>query len=243
MKSLQAHLLALFLPFCSAYTVEDCDTNKPAIEYAITLAQTAMIKPLFDVRYGISITYGYTAIYKSDDFKPFLKELMTNILHLPVTQAAGRDQDPSFVCAKPGIGQKYAIGYEPLDRCAETGVTSFWAKDTALVFLCPRFTTLGFQPVFSPGGPRDIYCPVVHNNVFLGKSDPLVKYQSYDLVHQLVQVYLQNAALTSETVPKEVTDWNGCIGLDSAPFEGSLSIKNPFSLVYYVACEYCPCAA
>ena len=96
---------------------------------------------------------------------------------------------------------------------------------------------MAFQPSFAPGGPQDIYCPSVQNNVFLGQSDPLVKYQSYDLVHQLVHLYLQSDALTSETEPKEVLDWNGCVALGWASSEGSLSVRNAFNLVYYVACK------
>lgn len=163
---------------------------------------------------------------------------MTDILHLSETQAAGRAQEPVFVCAKPDMGQEYNIGYDPLDGCARTGVNSFWAKDTTLVFLCPSFTTLEFQPVFSPGGPRDVYCPVVQNNVFLGQSDPLVKYQSYELVHQLAHLYLQDGGLTGQTDPKEVMDWNGCVGLGWTPLEGGISVRNPFNLVYYAACEW-----
>lgn len=240
MRLLQVHfLLALFLRIASTYTIEYCGNSKPAIEYAITLAQTTMIQPLGDIQRGISSTHGYTAMYKSNVFKPFLQNFMANILHLPVTQAAGRVQEPAFVCVKPDTGQRYNIGYDPLDRCAQTGVTSFWAKDTVIVFLCPSFTTLKFQPLFTPGGPRDVYCPVVQKNVFVGQSDPLVKYQNYDLIHQLAHLYLQDGGLTNQTEPKEVTDWNSCVGLGWTPFEGGPSVKNPFNLIYYVACEYC----
>ena len=231
------HLLLPFLPIGSTYTIENCGNSKPTIEYAITLAQTAMIRPLLDVQLGVSSPHGYTAMYKSNVFKSFLHGIMTNILHLPTTHAAGRDQAPAFVCVKPNMEEKYDIGYDPLHRCTDTGVASFWAKNTAYVFLCPSFTSLAFQPVFTPGGPQDIYCPVVQNNVFLGHSNPLIKYQSYDLVHQLVHLYMQNEALTNETEPKEVMDWNGCVGLGWAPFEGSPSVRNPFNLVYYVACK------
>lgn len=38
------HLLALFLAMgASTYTIENCGTTKPSIEYAITLAQTTMM--------------------------------------------------------------------------------------------------------------------------------------------------------------------------------------------------------
>ena len=134
--------------------------------------------------------------------------------------------------------QTYDVGFDPVERCVESGKTSFWAgKDTVIVFLCPSFATLASQPAFSPGGPKDVYCPVVRENVFLGQSDPLVRYQSYDLVHQLAHLYLQGRGLTGETVPKEVTDWNGCVALGWAPYEGTPSVKNPFNLVYYAACE------
>lgn len=238
MRILIVHLLLVsFLPIGFTYTIESCGNSKPTIEYAITLAQTAMIRPLLDVQLGLSSAHGYIAMYKSNVFKSFLHGIMTNILHLPTTHAAGRDQTPAFVCVKPNMEEKYDIGYDPLHRCTDTGVASFWAKNTAYIFLCPSFTSLPFQPVFTPGGPQDIYCPVVHNNVFLGQSNPLIKYQSYDLVHQLVHLYMQSEALTSETVPKEVMDWNGCVGLGWAPFAGSPSVRNPFNLVYYAACK------
>ncbi|KAM0802698.1 hypothetical protein BDR22DRAFT_819789 [Usnea florida] len=160
---------------------------------------------------------------------------MANILSLPVVQVAGRDQEPTFVCTKQGMSQQYDIGYDPLDRCAQTGATSFWAKDTVLVFLCPSFAGLKAQPSFTPGGPGDIYCPLVKNNVFVGQSDPLVKYQRYDLVHQMAHLYLRNGGLTSQTTPKEVTDWNSCVGLGWTLSEGCPSVKNPFNLVYFVA--------
>ena len=230
----------LFLPIIATYTIESCGNSEPSIEYALTLARTSMIHPLFDIERGRSSTHGYNALYKSEVNRPFLDSLMIKIMHLPATQAAGRDREPTLVCAKPDVRQKFDIGYEPLQRCAETGVASFWAIDTALIFLCPRFVTLRAQPVFSPGGPKDIYCPLVRNNVFLGQSSPLVNYQSYDLVHQLAHLYLQREGLNDETVPKEVMDWNGCVGLGWAPSEGGPSVRNPFNLVYYVACKCCP---
>ena len=236
------YLLALFLPVTSTYKIESCD-DKPAIEYAITLAQTAIIRPLRAIGTDLSNAYGYIAMYKSTVSKTFLQNLMADILHLPVAQAAGRDHEPTFVCVKQGMSQQYDIGYDPFDRCTQTGVTSFWAKDTVLVFLCPRFTGLKAQPSFTPGGPGDIYCPLVKNNIFVGQSDPLVKYQSYDLVHQMAHLYLQNGGLTSRTTPKEVTDWNSCVGLGWTPSEGSPSVKNPFNLVYFVACKCLACSA
>lgn len=236
MRLLQAHyLFALLPPIASTYTIENCGNSQAAIEYAITLAQTTMIRPLLDLESGIASIHGYAAMYKTNIFKPFLQNLMSNILHLPSTEAAGRAQQPAFVCAAPDMEQKYDIGYDPFVRCQRTEATSFWAKDTVLVFICPSFTSLPFQPVFTPGGPQDIYCPVVQNNVFLGQSDPLVRYQSYDLVHQLAHLYLQDGGLTSETEPKEVSDWNGCVGLGWTPIEGGPSVRNPFNLVYYAA--------
>lgn len=239
MKLLQVlFLLAPFLPIVFTYTVEDCGNSKPAIEYAISLAQTSMVRPLLDVQLGLTSPHGYNAMYKSNIFENFLHGLMTNILHLSNAYAAGHGQEPVFVCAKPNMAQKFNIGYDPLDRCTETGAATFWAEDTALVFLCPNFSTLASQPVFAHGGPRDIYCPIVQNNVFLGQSDPLVKYQSYELVHQLAHLYLQDVGLTSKTEPKEVMDWNSCVGLGWAPLEGGPSVRNPFNLVYYIACKW-----
>ena len=238
MKLFQVHhLLIPVLPLVFTYKIESCGSGKPAIEYAVTLAQTAMVRPLRDVQLGLSSAHGYTAMYKSNAFKDYIHSVMTQILHLSNTHVTGRSPEPTFVCVKPNMEQEYDIGYEPLHRCADTGVASFWAKDTAFVFLCPSFTALAFQPVFTPGGPRDIYCPIVRNNVFLGQSNPLVRYQNYELVHQLVHLYLQGDGLTSETEPKEVMSWNGCVGLGWAPLLGSPSVRNPFSLVYYVACK------
>lgn len=239
MKLLLArYLLAIFLPTVATYSIEYCGISKPAIEFVVTLAQTSMIQPLYDLQHGISSTHGYNAMFKLNIFRPYIHNLMTSILHLGTVQAAGRDQEPTFVCAKPNMEGRFHLDYDPLQRCADTQATSFWAEDTALIFLCPSFSDLAVQPPVSPAGPKDIYCPVVLNNVFVGQSDPLVRYQNYNLVYELAHLYLQRAGLTVETVPKEVMDWNDCVGLGWAPIEGGLSVKNPFNLVYYVACEF-----
>ena len=240
MKILKVHyLLALFLPVVSAAKIESCGSSEPAIAHAITLARSLMTTSLLDVRLDVHSIYGYRAMYKVEIFKKFLRDLMTHILHLSTIQVAGRDQEPTFVCAQHGIGLKYDIDFDPLTRCAETGKTSFWVKKTALVFICPSFSTLVIRPFFAPDGPWDIYCPLVQHNVFVGQSDPLVKYQIYDLVYQLAHLYMQDTGLTDETVPKEVTDWNACVGLGWSPYQANPSVRNPFNLVYYVACKYC----
>lgn len=227
------YLLAPFLPAVLTYTVENCGASRPAIDYAVTIAKSTMIRTLQDLHRGISSPHGYTAMYKSDIWLDGLHELMSNILYLTEIHVAGHEQKPTFVCVKPHMDLEFDIGIDLLDHCKETRVTSFWVQETTVIFLCPSFMDLLLQPAFSPRGPWDIYCPVVQHNVFPGVSDPLVKYQCYDLVYQLAHLYLQSAGLTNETVPKEALDWNGCVAL------GSGSGRNPFNLVYYAACE-CP---
>ena len=223
-------LLLSFLPIVSSeYTIQNCGGSRSDIDNALEVAQTLMFLSRVDVQRGVDSTFGYTAMYKSNSFKVFLHKLMNNILNEANTKVAGREEEPSFVCVTPNMEHKYDIGYDHLRHCTDTGVTSFWAK--SFVFLCPNFLDDDVYPDFGPSGPYNIYCPAVQNNVFLGQSDPLIKYQSYDLMHQLVGVYLQRSALTSQTVPKAVADWNGCVGL------GGESIRNPANFVYYVACK------
>ena len=167
---------------------------------------------------------------------------MTKILHLPQVQIAGQLQDPNFTCATRDIGEKYAehLGYDAYTRCTQgtNPPTSFHAANTAIVFICPSFSQLRPQPPFTPGAPMDVYCPIVRNNVFVGQSSPLIRYQSYDLVHQLVHLYLQDTALAADTTPPEVFDWNECVKLMAVPPPWSPSCRNPFNLVYYTAREY-----
>ena len=79
----------------------------------------------------------------------------------------------------------------------------------------------------------------MRHNVFVGKSSPLVGYQNYDLVRQIVKLYLQGAGLGSATDPREVEDWNECIGLGDEGQPLSLSERNAMNLVYYAACKDC----
>ena len=58
------------------------------------------------------------------------------------------------------------------------------------MFLYLSFTILAFQSALSPDGLKDIYYSVVQNNVFLGQSESLIKYQSYELMYQLAHLYL-----------------------------------------------------
>lgn len=228
------YLLVLFLPIASTYTIENCGASRPAIDYAVTLAKSTMIRTLHDLQRGVSSPHGYTAMYKSDIWLDGLHHLMSNILFLSEVHVAGRDQTPTFVCVRPHMELDLDIGINPFGHCQEAKVTSFWVKDTTVIFLCERFMDMLLQPAFSPSGPWDIYCPVVQDNVFPGVSDPLVKYQCYDLVYQLAHLYLQHAGLTNETVPKEAQDWNSCVAL------GGGSGRNAFNLVYYTACKLAP---
>lgn len=225
------YLLAPFLPAVLSYTIQNCGASRLAIDYAVTIAKGTMISALQDLPRGVSSPHGYTAMYKSNIWLSGLHELMSNILYLNGIQVAGRDQKPNFICVNQHMESGLDNGIDALEYCKETKVTSFWVKDTTIIFLCPSFTDLPLQPAFSPHGPWDIYCPVVQHNMFPGVSDPLVKYQCYDLVYQLAHLYLESAGLTNETVPKEALDWNGCVAL------GSGSGRNAFNLVYYTACK------
>lgn len=177
-------------------------------------------------------------MFKSDNFKALIQQLMTNILHLPPTPIQGLQRDPMFICVTSEVVKIYNPGYDAWVACLRQPDTyGFYIKDTPWILLCPSFQLLRPQPVFNPGGLLDIYCPIVWNNVFVGQSSPLVRYQNYELVHQLAHFYLQATSLTKETTPKEVRDWNDCVGLGVAEGWGSQSCRNPFNLVYYAASE------
>lgn len=178
-------LFALTLPFAIAYSIENCGPHQTDIEYAVTLAQTTMIRPLLDVATGTRSIHGFSAMFKSDNFKAFVQQLMTNILHLPPTPILAMLRDPIFVCVTNDVVRTYNPGYDPWTACqAREDVYGFYAKDTPWIFICSSFLEkLTPYPMFTPGGPLDIYCPIVQNNAFVGRPGPLVGYQNYQLVH------------------------------------------------------------
>lgn len=234
----KARLLTLhgftYLAFASAYTIENCGSHTSNIEYAVTLAQTAMIKPLHDIRQnGIASDHGFRALYKTPASIPFVKSLLLRVLHLPPAPVDGHDLAPVFMCAVPDVMRTQKLEDDPWTLCHSAStppVTAFWVKDSATVVLCPAFRQwLRTQPSLSPDRPVDIYCPTVNNNLFIRQSDPLVRYHSYVLVLQLLRLYLGKLGLGGAS---RLRDWNGCVGLGAG-----LAERNSMSAVYYAACE------
>jgi len=179
--------------------------------------------------------------YKVANSKAFVQRIMLKTLHLPAVTVSGQSLSPVFICATSNVAQLYKFDFDPWTRCQapdDSAPTSFWVENSAVIIICPRFEQqLKPQPVFSPGGPTDVYCPLVRGNMFVGKSFPLVRYQCYDLVRQIVKLYLQGIGLGPATEPREAIDWNECVALGYEGQSLSPSERNAMNVVYYAACE------
>ena len=51
------HILPLLTALTFSFTIENCDPYKAEIQYAVTLAQVVMMKPLHDVQFGVTSRY------------------------------------------------------------------------------------------------------------------------------------------------------------------------------------------
>lgn len=185
---------------------------------------------------GIKSTHGFKAMYKTMQPILYIQSIMDNVLQAAPVTVSTQSLAPRFICASPDAGQKYMLDLDPWARCLEdspTSYSSFWVEGTAIVMVCPAFFSLRLVPPIGPGAPGDLYCPIVHNNQFIGQSDPLIRYQNYDLLREMVRMYMGGYALGPETRPKEVMDWNECVGL--RPYRSCA--WNVMNLVYYTACE------
>ena len=83
----EAVLLASVFIAVSTFTIDNCGPNKIFADYAVTIAQKAMIRPLDDVQLGVHSTHGYKAMYKSEAFKFFLTTYVFGGLFIPVGTA------------------------------------------------------------------------------------------------------------------------------------------------------------
>ncbi len=172
-------------------------------------------------------------------------DMMANIPYLKPVTISSRQESPVFMCATPTVAAKSGLETDPWVHCTkstrpdERATTSYWLEDSATVIICPAFLRdLRPEPPLTPDGPRDVYCPIVRQNLFVGRSFPLVRYQVYDLIRQLVKLYLQGGALGPETEPREEVDWNSCVGLGYGGSGLGPSERNPMNYVYYAACEW-----
>lgn len=178
-------------------------------------------------------------MFKSNESITSVYNIMANISHLQPVIESSQQRSPLFMCATPKVAEKYQMQTDPWMQCTkptlpdERATTSYWLEASTTVIICPAFLRdLKPAPLLTPDGPRNVYCPIVLHNLFVGRDFPLVRYQVYDLIRQLVRVYLQRGALGPETEPREEVDWNSCVGLGLRPSE-----RNPMSYVYYAACE------
>ena len=103
---------------------------------------------------------------------------------------------------------------------------AFSAFGTAYIFLCPGFHDQTLAPVGS-------HCPSVVNNRFVGDVEIFYRnYQMYTLLYGVVCFYLQKNVLGPRSPPKEVFDWDQCVGCGVVD-----SGRNPTNLVLYTACR------
>ncbi len=229
------HILALALSTFAftPYTVERCVWDAIRVQSAIRSARTALILPKADTVLGTT-SATFAAMFKSFTSIIKVQTLFENILN-QAPLSAGRNI--RFFCATSYMSarEKDSLGYDPWAICTELRVTSFWRKDN-LIWVCPSFMSLPPQPALGPQVKVDKECPIVFDNRFYGKINDFINYQCYDIVRQLVYVYLQDQALDATTIPRGELDWNACIRSRIVDPNGAVSLRDPMNYVYYAAC-------
>ena len=156
----------------------------------------------------------------------------TGLLPAPSTKSS-----PRFACVQPDSTRKYAnlnLGYDLWERCqtgtypgptsTEERIRSFYAEETAYIFLCPLFFDL-------PSAPDKTECPDVVDNGFVGDGGAIVQYyKTYRIIYELYRFYTGDEALGPQSFQMEVFDWNrSVLGLDALG-----SALNPLNMGLYV---------
>lgn len=144
-------------------------------------------------------------------------------------------QPPTVVCVAQDTAAYYAylkLSYDPWQKCREPSrrrpPQAFYADGTPFIFICPSFFGQEVTPTPSRGNEA---CPKVVDNEFTGNVDVFYRdYQVFTLLYQLIRFYLGRNGLNRRTHPKEVFDWNLCVGCSAVT-----SILNPTNILLYIA--------
>ena len=222
-------------------TIENCrdDGINRAIRERVRQARHETLKGLSDSIFGVSSSYGFRSMFKSDIAVEAVQTVYDGIYfdrELPGLEPNTREKkNARFACVTEDSADKYrylGLDYDPWQRCLvggtprRTPIPAFYAKGTAYIFLCPAYFVQEDQPTSR-------HCPTVHLNRFAGDPNIFYKnYQIYTLLLQLVRFYLGQYALDDHTDPPQQLDWNNCV----YSLGTSNSARNPTNLQLYVAC-------
>lgn len=189
--------------------------------------------------YGVDSTYGFKAMFKSNDARKVVMAILDHIYYsrgkMSLKPRPDTLSSPRVACVTEESAKLYSylnLDYDPWHRCLVGGPRStpipiFYAENTIYTFLCPAFFV-------QPPMPTREHCPSVTDNRFSGDSGLFYgNYQTYIMLYGLIRFYLGDNALTEYTDPKEQRDWNSCVELD--PLD---SVLNPTNLQIYTARTY-----
>ena len=224
--------------------IEQCNQGWQyiAVKRSFSAAQGAAEKARANAGWGTSSYYGFGAMFKSGIAVRPVIHFLNNIYDyqgsVNLKPQPFSVTPPRFVCVSPDTGRLYTnigLTYDPWARCQNPNPgggpkTTFYADGTAFIFICPRFFAQPIAPA-----PRVDECPVIRNNLYSGDSNKFYRnYQTYTILYELTRFYLGTSALTPNSDPKEVFDWNVC-----ARYAANAAIRNPTNLVLYIACKFC----
>lgn len=219
--------------------VENCGNRAALVQHilfggmeSLTRARTDVVSP--------GLTRAFRAFFKQGIARTAVRGLLKHIsLMVPVPglqPAPSTPLRPRFACVEPGSSKKYdylKLGYDPEMKCTQPMAPSpflpgsFYAQNTAYIFICPWFFLLDRLP-------KTEICPSVVDNKFVGEQPNLhEEYQVYSLLYSLIRFYLGKNALDEHSDPREVFDWNRCI----FTLNEVESVINPTNLELYAACE------
>ena len=235
--SILQHLTLASLAFTfTPYVVENCGDERFQIQYSLGLAYTSLIMPKAETAFA-NYSPRFKAMFKKVTTAAQVSRVIRSIMYRSFDGPGSKKV--TFVCVTPDVSvqEKYSLSYDPWAICNEEKSTSFWRNDN-LIWLCPTFLSLPPAPLIGASKPppsNNNQCPFVFDNRFFGRVDGFSNYQIYDIIRQLVYVYLQDQALNATTIPRGETDWNACIRSRLVDSDGSVSLRDPMNFVYYVA--------
>ena len=236
------------------FTIWGCgDNTGPLIRAIVDMSREAQFA-MDDVEQGTTSIHGYTAFFKRNEYKTFIKELFNMIFQGLPAIAVGPAElleqttaerttrvmpSPQLVCANARTSQAFGIPFDIVEHCERLLERSvFVVQQSAYVIICPAFWNQRVIPELNRNR-----CPIVVDNQFYGQTftmrngveksleaERLIGLRRYALMHELVFYYLQRESLTMNSNPPETFDWNHCVELSAEN-----SWRNPENWVLYAA--------
>ena len=199
----------------------------------LTLAMTALVPALEDVKLGTASTHGFRALFKYDGAKQYVEDILNYVATVEPKRELkpnpGVPLRPHIACAQPGDAALYrwlTPTTDPWAFCTFTSASAFAIIGSAYIFICPRFFSMPEKPPDLTGR----HCPTTQQNHFQGDGFEFTFYQTYALIHELIHFYLQSHSLSGVTHPCEQYTLDGCVSL--TPLH---SLHNPTSYQTYIS--------